>query len=155
MKRNVVIGLLGPKLDGGNRPNRWNRWRPTVALCMRENLRVDRFELLYQEKYAKLLRRVADDIREVSPETELAVHAIDLENPWDFEEVFGVLHDFASACQFDPDQEDYLVHITTGTHVEQICLFLRTGSRYFPARLIQTGPPRERQARPRWNPRHP
>jgi transcriptional regulatory protein RtcR len=34
------------------------------------------------------------------------------------------------------------VHITTGTHVAQICLFLLTESRHFPARLIQTSPPK-------------
>lgn len=36
---------------------------------------------------------------------------------------------------------DYLVHITTGTHVAQICLFLLTESRRLPARLVQTSPP--------------
>jgi len=34
----------------------------------------------------------------------------------------------------------YLIHITTGSHVAQICLFLLTEARHFPARLIQTGP---------------
>lgn len=33
------------------------------------------------------------------------------------------------------------MHITTGTHVAQICLFLLTEARYFPAKLIQTSPP--------------
>ena len=55
------------------------------------------------------------------------------------------LHDFARSYPFDPDAEDYLVHITTGTHVAQICLFLLTESRHFPARLVQTSP------RPRGN----
>jgi len=32
------------------------------------------------------------------------------------------------------------VHITTGTHVAQICWFLLTEARYLPASLIQTGP---------------
>jgi len=54
------------------------------------------------------------------------------------------LHDseVARAYPFDPEREDYLVHITTRTHVAQICLFLLTESRHFPARLIQTSPPR-------------
>jgi sigma54-dependent transcription regulator len=43
---------------------------------------------------------------------------------------------------FDPEHEEYLVHVTTGTHVAQICLFLLTETRYIPARLIQTAPPR-------------
>ena len=49
--------------------------------------------------------------------------------------------DFADGAAFDPEAEDYLVHITTGTHVAQICLFLLTEARYFPARLLQTAPP--------------
>ena len=60
---------------------------------------------------------------------------------WDFEEVYGNLHDFARAYPFDTDAEDYLVHITTGSHVEQICLFLLTESRHLPGRLLQTSPP--------------
>jgi transcriptional regulatory protein RtcR len=71
---------------------------------------------------------------------------IEFEDPWDFDEVFGALHDFARAYPFDPDKEDYLVHITTGTHVAQICLFLLTESRHFPARLIQTSPSRRARA---------
>ena len=58
---------------------------------------------------------------------------MDLTDPWDFEEVYGALHDFARAYPFDPEREDYLVHITTGTHVAQICLFLLTEARHFPA----------------------
>ena len=37
-----------------------------------------------------------------------------------------------AAYPFDPESEDYLVHITTGTHVVQICLFLLTESRHIP-----------------------
>src|SRR5947207_2400514 len=65
-----------------------------------------------------------------------------MKNAWDFEEVYGSLHDFARGYPFDPEKEDYLVHITTGTHVAQICLFLLTESRHFPARLLQTSPPK-------------
>ena len=54
--------------------------------------------------------------------------------------MYGSLHDFARQYRFRPDEEDYLIHITTGTHVQQICLFLLTESRHFPARLVQTSP---------------
>ncbi|MEO1116225.1 MAG: RNA repair transcriptional activator RtcR family protein, partial [Pseudomonadota bacterium] len=43
---------------------------------------------------------------------------------------------------FDEDREDYFVHLTTGTHVAQICWFLLTESRHVPAKLVQTSPPR-------------
>ena len=50
-------------------------------------------------------------------------------------------------------REDYLVHITTGTHVAQICLFLLTEARYLPGRLLQTQPAARRAADPvgTWN----
>src|SRR6202008_3647103 len=68
-----------------------------------------------------------------------------IDDPWDFEDVYSNLFDFARSYPFDPDKEEYWIHITTGTHVVQICLFLMTETRYFPGRLLQTSPPR-RQA---------
>lgn len=140
MKKTVVIGLLGPTLDMGKRSNRWERWRPTVALCQHEDLLVSRFELLYQKRFKSLQDRVVRDIQHISPETEVVSHVVDFRDPWDLEEVYGALHDFAKAYPFDQDNEAYLVHITTGTHVAQICLYLLTESNYLPAKLIQTSP---------------
>ncbi len=56
---------------------------------------------------------------------------IELHNPWDFEEVYAYLHDFARGYAFQPER-DYLIHITTGTHVAQICWFLLAEARYLP-----------------------
>lgn len=141
-KPTVVIGILGTTLDTGKGGKRWERWRPTVSLCQHEDFLVDRLELLHSERAGGLARTIVADINSVSPETKVNQHIVEMDNPWDFEEVYGVMHDFASAYPFDTDREDYLVHITTGTHVSQICNFLLTEARYFPARLIQTGPPR-------------
>ena len=140
MNKTIVIGLLGPVLDSGKRPSRWERWRPTVSVCQHSDLLVDRFDLLYQRRYASLLKKLTEDIKHVSPETEVVPHEIEFKDPWDFEEVYGALHDFSKGYSFDPDIEDYLIHITTGTHVAQICLFLLTEARYLPARLLQTSP---------------
>ncbi|WP_323055500.1 RNA repair transcriptional activator RtcR [Brucella intermedia] len=65
---------------------------------------------------------------------------------WDFSEVYTKLRDFARNYPFDPDAEDYLVNITTGTHVAQICWFLLTEARIIPARLLQLSPPRYKDA---------
>jgi transcriptional regulatory protein RtcR len=65
-----------------------------------------------------------------------------LTDPWDFQEVYGKLFDFAKDYGFDEDRETYHVHLTTGTHVAQICWFLLTESRHIPAKLLQSGPPR-------------
>src|SRR5882724_1592980 len=145
VKKQVVIGLLGATLDNGKGSERWERWRPTVALCQHEDLLIHRFQLLYQKKFAGLARTVIDDIGTVSPETDVRHAEIELADPWDFEEVYGALHDFSAGYEFDTDREEYLIHITTGTHVEQICLFLLTESRYLPAKLVQSSPPSARK----------
>ncbi len=68
----------------------------------------------------------------VSPETDVRTHVVDFGDPWDFGLVYEALHDFTEAYSFDPENEDYLVHVTTGTHVAQICLFLLTETRSIP-----------------------
>lgn len=139
----VVFGFLGSTVDAGGGTDRWERWRPTVALGQFEDLRVDRLVLWTDlARNAALVRTVTADLGTVSPETQVLPLDFQLGNPWDFEEVFGALLDYARGYPFDPEREDYLVHITTGTHVAQICLFLLCESRHFPARLLQTAPPR-------------
>jgi transcriptional regulatory protein RtcR len=139
----TVIGFLGSTLDASKfGPSRWSKWRPSVGLCMHEDLRVDRFVLLHGTAHRRLAEYVAQDIADVSPETEVTPHLIDFADPWDFEEVYGKLLDFARGFPFDPEAEDYLIHITTGTHVAQICLFLLTEARYLPGKLLQTQPRR-------------
>jgi transcriptional regulatory protein RtcR len=66
---------------------------------------------------------------------------MEIADPWDLEETYGALRDFARRYPFDPTREDYLAHITTGTHIAQISLFLLVESRHIPGRLIQTSPP--------------
>ncbi|MES2264955.1 MAG: RNA repair transcriptional activator RtcR [Pseudomonadota bacterium] len=141
-KRIVLIGFIGTQLDSGSGAGRWEKWRPSVALTQHEDLVIDRFELLYTRKFSSLVQRVSDDIETVSPETQVRIHDIAIADAWDFEDVYGALFDFAKDYPFDLDNEEYWIHITTGTHVVQICLFLMTEARYFPGRLLQTAPPR-------------
>jgi transcriptional regulatory protein RtcR len=143
MRPLVVIGFLGSTLDASKfGPTRWGKWRPTVALAMHEDLRIDRFVMIHADIHTRLAEFVAEDIASVSPETTVDRHIINFADPWDFEEVYGKLLDFARDYPFDPEAEDYLVHITTGTHVAQICLFLLTEAHYLPGRLLQSQPGR-------------
>jgi transcriptional regulatory protein RtcR len=139
--KTVVLGLLGTRLDAATGTDRWGVWRPTVSVVQQPEWRVDRFELLYEERWAEMAERVMVDMREAAPHTEVCGQEIRIgENPWDFEGVYDGLFAFARSYTFDPEKEDYFVHITTGTHVAQICLFLLTESRHLPARLLQTAP---------------
>jgi transcriptional regulatory protein RtcR len=93
-----------------------------------------------------LAKTVRADIRTASPETEIRQHEMEFSDPWDFEEVYETLFKFSRQYPFDTESEDYLIHITTGTHVAQICLFLLTESRYMPGRLVQCSPERDRSS---------
>lgn len=136
--RNVVIGFLGTKLDMGKNRS----WRPSVEVTRHAGFPVDRMDLLYDQRYASLARQIQQANSAVSPQTEVRLVQMNLRDPWDFQEVYGALFDFAAAYGFDEDRERYHVHLTTGTHVAQICWFLLTESRHVPAKLLQTGPPR-------------
>lgn len=140
-KKRVVIGLLGTMMDSGYAVARWEKWRPTVSIFQHEEFLVDRMELLHDKQYRKLADEVAADIKAVSPETQVRRHQVGFDDPWDFQEVYGTLHDFLTAYPFEPEKEEYLIHITTGTHVAQICLFLLTESYHVPGKLLQTSPP--------------
>lgn len=141
MKR-VLIGLLGTKMDGGTEPWRWDRWRPTVSLFQHEELAWDRLELITEPNFGVLARQVAADVEMVSPETKANLHHVSYgSDPWDLEKVYSVLHDWARGYRFDPENEEYFIHITTGTHIAQISLFLLNEAGTLPGKLIQSSPP--------------
>ena len=124
----------------GRGDKRWNKWRPTVSMCQHEDLLIDRLELLFDNHSQHLADQVTEDIERISPETEVIHHRVNFNNPWDFETVYSGLLDFARAYKFDTTAEEYLLHITTGTHVAQICLYLLSEAGYFPGKLLQTSP---------------
>ncbi|OIS90555.1 RNA repair transcriptional activator RtcR [Brucella cytisi] len=146
MKKRVAFSILGTTLDVGKWDKRWSRWRPNVALCQQQGLFIDRVELLHDNHSELLAKRIIGDIGTVSPATEVNRNIVNYTNAWDFSEVYTKLRDFARDYPFDPDAEDYLVNITTGTHVAQICWFLLTEARIIPARLLQLSPPRYKDA---------
>ena len=143
-KRQVVFGMLGIQLDAGTGPGRWQKWRPTVALGMHEDFVPDRIELLVDaRRFGTLTALVREDLALTAPDTAVHIHDTHMADPWEFEGVYACLHDFLADYAFQPDEEDYYLHLTTGTHVSQICWFLLTESRHFPGRLLQTSPPRK------------
>jgi transcriptional regulatory protein RtcR len=151
-KPTVVIGPLAPHRDAkGSRAKKCPvcghtpevpPWQPSVALCSSPDMwRVDRLELLCQEEHLELAREVKQEILTVSPRTKVKLRPWLLKDPWDFQEVYSLLHGFARGYPFQQDKEDYFIHITTGTYVMQICLFLLAARRYLPGSLVNTIPP--------------
>ncbi|KZX02139.1 transcriptional regulator [Pseudoalteromonas luteoviolacea] len=141
LKEVVAVSLLGTQLDFiGKRVDRWHRWRPNISLVSQDDLIINRLYLLHGRQSTRLANNVAVDIESVSPETTVHLVEINFDDPWDFGEVYAKLYDFCRTLEFDLDAQEYLFHITTGTHVAQICSYLLTESRQFPGRLIQTSP---------------
>ena len=102
---NVLISFLGTTLDAkwGTGEKRWNGWRPSVALVMQSDLHFDQYHILYQKPFVKLLDLIVQDIRTVSPDTEVIPELIELDDPWCFEEVYAKLYDFCRRMVFVPE----------------------------------------------------
>lgn len=145
-KKTVVIGFLGSQLDSGQGAGRWEKWRPSVSLAQYEDTVIDRMELMHSPAHRNLALRVQQDIQTVSPETQVNLVEMAMADPWDFGEVYGALYDWVREYPFDTERERYWAHITTGTHVAQICMFLLTEARHIPGVLLQTSPPRKQVA---------
>jgi len=147
--KTIAISILGTSKDRrGKDDKRWDKWRPNISMCQHDDLLIDRLELLFDNHSKNLAEQVTEDIARISPETEVVHHRVNFNAPWDFESVYSNLLDFARAYSFKPDDEQYLIHITTGTHVAQICLYLLTEAGYFPGRLLQTSPARKHSGLP-------
>ena len=142
-KKNVVIGYLGSQLDGGMGAGRWEKWRPTVSLVSQPDVVVHRLELFHASQHLALAELLRTDIAKISPETDVHLVEMPHEDPWDFGEVYATLYDWVRGYRFDPAHEQYWAHITTGTHVAQICMFLMVEARFIPGVLLQTSPPRK------------
>ena len=144
-KNKVVIGFLGTQLDSGRGAGRWEKWRPTVSLVQHEDVVIERLELLYTPPHQDLAQQVRVVMVIASPETTVNLVPLPIADPWDFGEVYAKLFDWAQRYRFDTEREEYWTHITTGTHVAQICLFLLVESRRIPGVLAQTSPPKRQQ----------
>lgn len=138
--KKVIISFLGSQLDSGATDARWRRWRPSVALAQ-ESLGASRVELLLtsKEKLEGLTPQVVQDMHSISPALDVRTHDLAVADPWNFPSMYAALADFARSYDFR-DDEEYFVHLSTGTHVAQICLFLLTESKHLPGRLLGSYP---------------
>lgn len=140
--KTTVISVLGTKKDayGGTTPARWKTWRPNIGLVQQEEFPVDELHLILGKAFQSLGTRIKEDIATVSPRTKVVFDFIELKDPWDIEEVYEKFYDYARRPCFHEEATRYYVHISTGSHVEKICLFLLTESRHIPGKLVQSSP---------------
>lgn len=142
-KKNIVIGFVGTKLDQARQKANGTskqKWRPTLSLFDHDELPIDGLVLIYDPHHQELFDALSDEIATLSPKTTLIGKQISIEDPWDFAQMYGKLYDFTHEFDFDTDHNNYYLHITTGTHVAQICWFLLIDAHYLPAQILQTAP---------------
>ncbi|MBU3915716.1 sigma 54-interacting transcriptional regulator, partial [bacterium] len=139
-KKKVVIGFAGAKMDKAS-----SEWRPSFELFKHKDLAIDRFELLYGNKrYKNFAETLQKELKKKYPKLIVNTHLVKIRDPWKFEEVYTGLYDFSSNYPFDLEENDYLIHTTTGSHVIQICLYLFVASCHIPGRLIQVAPSQDK-----------
>jgi len=145
----VVFGLLGSVMDRASKrrgkwENRWDKWRPTVSIAQHDDFPVKKLVLLHNKNEGRLAEEIATDIETISPLTTVERCCVDFNSPWDLSDVFVTLSTFLKFYRFKHNKEDYYFHITTGSHIQQICTYLLTEAHYFPGKLLQTGPDKSR-----------
>ncbi|MCG8317465.1 MAG: RNA repair transcriptional activator RtcR [Pseudomonadales bacterium] len=144
-KKIVVFGLLGTVMDRASRrrgrwEKRWDKWRPTVSLFQQHDVGINKLVLLYNQAELDLAKDIAADIEALSPDTNIELASLTFDSPWDLASVYLTLSSYLKSYNFKRSKEDYYFHITTGSHIQQICVFLVTEARLFPGMLLQASP---------------
>ena len=137
---NIVYSFIGVALDQKKNGDKINHWRPTIALATSNEIHFDELHLLWQSNYRSLSEELIAELKERAPQLKVVSHIVDFDDPWDFEEVYSKLYDFAAEQKPDPEANDYYIHISTGTHVMQISWFLLNESHHLPGKLLQSHP---------------
>lgn len=142
----VAISILGQKKDYWDRRNAVNKnearlietWRPSVALAAQKKINIDEYHLICQPQQREIAKTVVNGIKHFSPKTEVHIDVLNFKDVFDFQTTYLELMKYTCQPCFHRQDTDYFIHLTTGTHVEQICLFLLTQKHYFNGKLIQT-----------------
>ena len=137
--KHVIVSILGTRKDLGNPEN--HNWSPSVSLVLHgDKFTVDEYHLIYNKGFKDLAEEVQARIEKVSVTTNVVLDEIELDDPWNFDEVSQKFFDYVKRPCFHRDNTEYLVHINTGTNVERICLFWLVYANYIKAKLIQSAP---------------
>jgi transcriptional regulatory protein RtcR len=132
----TIFTAVSGKRDDCTEAERAKKWRPTVGMCRK--IQPARLVLIILPKDREVAERVMEDVRLASPGTRIEVFALDDDPAWDLDASFDAICDVAERCGLDPDAEDVLAHVTTGTFIHHIAVYLAIESRILPGRAVMT-----------------
>lgn len=131
-----LVAFLGVQQDSrGNTDSRWKKFRPSVAICMHEELTIDNYYIIYSKKFEYLLEMIIKDVAVVSPSTIVIPVEIEFDDFYDPMETLFKQLEFVKSL---PLEKEYMINITTGTHVNQLAWFKLVEGHFFNAKIIQT-----------------
>jgi len=143
MSKTIMHSFIGVELDGGVTEKRWTRWRPNVCLALSTEPRIDTLVLMHHEKHAELAQRVKADALSLNPKFEVELKQVDFE-PYDLVSTFLMMDELRSTIDFEPENQ-YLLNISTGTHIMQICSYLFVESKRWGGMLAQCAPSEDKK----------
>ncbi|MCY9861228.1 RNA repair transcriptional activator RtcR family protein [Vibrio coralliirubri] len=113
-----LISYLGFAKDNrGQTSNRNERFRPTVAALLHDDLHIDKAYLLYHPSHPDFLEMTLKDIKFFRPNLEVVTFPFHTEDDFDPASVFKALSGFVS--ELDQTKE-YLINSVTGSTVWQV-----------------------------------
>lgn len=142
-----VYTLVGRTLDrASQQKGRYSqrfmrRWRPTVALAKFE--RISHLHIIATPEDLPLVRQIEGDIVQTNTDLKVEIDVLAFEDPWDLPSTFLTLLNYVQQkTESLAEAEELFLHITTGTHIQQIALFLLAESKRFRGKLLQSEPDR-------------
>jgi transcriptional regulatory protein RtcR len=138
-KKNVVIGIVGKNLDRKD-----SSWRPTICLVqnmIQKGFSVDRFHFLYQKSDRKLAEDIKSELEPLLLKTKIQLDVVN-SLAWDYKKTSQHLFDYVSKFPFDYQNEDYYIHLTTGTDTVKNCWILLITNNILRAKIIQSHNPK-------------
>lgn len=138
--KTVMYSHLGTSLDSGLKDKRWDRWRPNVGIGISDEFEVNTLVLLHNAKHRVLAEQVAADAVQVADRPSFEVRLKEVEmDPFDLPSTFLMMCKLRDEEVFDSDTQ-YLLNLSTGTHMMQLACFKMIESGRWPGILAQCGP---------------
>ncbi|MBR2435459.1 MAG: RNA repair transcriptional activator RtcR [Lentisphaeria bacterium] len=133
--------LLDRRMNNDGVPN---TWRPIISLGTSPEIGLDELHIIWQADFQHIMEEVISDLAELAPHLRVIPYRMELEDPWDFEDVYSRMYDYVLEQKLEPETHEYYIHISTGTHVMQISWFLLNESHLLPGKLLQSHPVNDR-----------
>ena len=134
---NVGFSIIGQELDNvSNKPRRWNKFRPTIAFALQEDVPINKLVLAYQPGQEGLLEILQKDILSENKKLKIVPIPLQFKDPYDYDNCYSVLA--KAVKEICKNNDDIYFHVNTGTHTMHFAMYIIAEKQVFPVKLVQT-----------------